>query len=357
MRAGIVASYTQRQRRVRKLIVVVLVFCLNLTGANTASGADLVKVTVGTTGSQSDAPIDIAIEKGYFRDQGLDVTLTTFDSAANMIALIGSGQLDIAAGNVSAGLFNAVERGIDLKIVASKSSEPKGYGYSSLLVRKNLWDSGKVRSIKDLRGLKVGEPALRSNLVEYALEKGGLTLRDVQEVQLSFSDLVLGLANGSLDAAMLAEPWVTKALAAGGAVRLIQGDVIAPDHMMTSIIYGGPFMKSKPDAARKFMVAYLKGVRYYSDVLNNGHMAGSKSDDVIAILMKYTGIKDPSIYRSITPNGVDPNGRVNMESLKRDLQFYKDFGLVKSDVTVEQAVDLSYVNDANKVLGPYRPTR
>ncbi|HXP94922.1 MAG TPA: ABC transporter substrate-binding protein, partial [Candidatus Binatia bacterium] len=280
-----------------------------------------------------------------------------FDSASNMVSLVGTGQLDIAAGNVSPGLFNAVERGIDLKIVASKSSEPKGYGYSSLLVRKALWDSGKVRSIKDLRGLKVGEPSLRSNLVEYALEKGGLTLRDVQEVQLSFGDQLVGISSGSLDAAMLAEPWVTRALATGGVVRLIQGDVIAPNHMMTSIIYGGPFMKSKPDAARKFMVAYIKGVRYYSDVLDNGRIAGSKADDVIAILMKYTGIKDPSIYRSITPNGVDPNARVNIESLKRDLQFYKDFALVKTDVTVEQAVDLSYVNDALKTLGPYRPQR
>jgi NitT/TauT family transport system substrate-binding protein len=339
------------------LLRFILALCLLIAFGQRAPAADLIKVTVGTTGSQSDAPLDIAIEKGYFRDEGIDVALTSFDSAANMVALIGSGQLDIAAGNVSPGLFNAVQRGIDLKIVASKSSEPKGYGYSSLLVRKALWESRKVRAIKDLRGMKVGEPSLRSNFVEYALEKGGLTLHDVQEVQLSFGDQMVGLANGSIDAGMLAEPWVTKALESGTVVRLMQGDVIAPDHMMTSIIYGGPFIKNKPDAARKFMVAYLKGVRYYSDVLNNGHIAGSKADDVIAILMKYTKIKDAAIYRTITPNGVDPNASVNVESLRRDLQFYKSFGLVKGDVTVEQAVDLSYVNDAVKTLGPYKPQR
>ena len=339
-------------RRVLVALVALLVtFAIPQAGVR---GADLVKVTVGTTGSQSDAPLDIAIEKGFFRDQGLDVTLQTFDSAANMVSLIGTGQLDIAAGNVSPGLFNAVERGIDLKIVASKSTEPKGYGYSSLVVRKALWDAGKVRAIKDLRGLKIGVPSLKANLVEYAMEKGGLTLRDVQEVQLSFGDMLVGLSNGGVDAAMLAEPWVTRALASGGAVRLMQGDEIAPNHMMTAIIYGGPFMKTKSDAARKFMVGYLKGVRYYSDVLNNGKISGGNADDVIAILMKYTGIKDPSIYRTITPNGVDPNGAVNVESLRRDLQFYKTWGLVKSDVTVEQAVDSDYVNEAVKALGPYR---
>lgn len=333
------------------------ILVLALSCAVRAPAAELVTVTVGTTGSQSDAPLDIAIEKGYFRDQGIDVVLQTFDSAANMVSLAGSGRLDIAAGNVSPGLFNAVERGIDLKIVASKSSEPKGYGYTSLLVRKALWDSGKVRSIKDLRGMKVAEPATRSNFLEFALERGGLTLHDVQEVVLPFSDQIVALANGSVDAAIVAEPWVTKALDAGNVVRLIQGDAIAPDHMMTSIIYGGPFIKNKPDAARKFMLAYLKGVRYYRDALANGHIAGPKADDVISILMKYTGIKDPSVYRTITPNGVDPNGRVNIESLKRDLAFYKSFGLVKSDVTVEQAVDLNYIDDAVKALGPYKPQR
>lgn len=341
----------------RRSLACLVALMLGMLCAARVPAADLVKVTVGSTGSQSDAPLDIAIEKGYFRDEGLDVVLQTFDSAANMVSLVGAGQLDIAAGNVSPGLFNAVERGIDLKIVASKSSEPKGYGYTSLLVRKPLWDSGKVRSIKDLRGMKVAEPAPRSNFLEYALEKGGLTLRDVQEVVLSFSDQIIALANGSVDAAIVAEPWVTKALDGGSVVRLIQGDAIAQNHMMTSIIYGGPFIKNKPDAARKFMVAYIKGLRYYDEALANGHLAGPKADDVISILMKYTGIKDPSVYRTITPNGVDPNGRVNVTSLRRDLSFYKSFGLVKGDVTVDQAVDLTYVDDALKALGRYKPGR
>jgi NitT/TauT family transport system substrate-binding protein len=336
-----------------RLVLLAVFFVL---ASPQASGADLVKVTVGTTGSQSDAALDIAVAKGYFRDQGLDVGLQTFDSAANMVTLLAEGQLDVAGGNVSAGLFNAIDRGADLKIVADKSSEPPGYGYSALLVRKALYDTGKVRSVRDLRGLKIAAPAIKSNLLEYALEKGGLTLRDVQEVVLGFPDHAVALANGSVDAAITAEPWVTKILQSGTAVRLMSGDVIDPGITMTSIIYGGPFMKKEPEAARRFMIAYLRGVRYYYAALHDGHIAGRDAEAVISILSKYTGL-DPSVYRSMTPSGVDPNGRVNLESLARDLQFYKSFGLVKGSVSVDQVVDMSYVDAALKVVGPYRTVR
>src|SRR5581483_532657 len=124
-----------------------------------------------------------------------------------------------------------------------------------------------------------------------------------------------------------------------------------------SIIYGGPFMKNKPEAARSFMIAYLQAVRYYNDALKNGHLAGPNADDVIAILIKYLPLKDAALYRAITPNGVDPNGRVNINGFQRDLQFYRAEGLITGDVTAQQAIDGSYVEAALKILGPYKPKR
>src|SRR5208282_1999206 len=111
--------------------------------ARAAKAQSAVKVTVGTTNSNSDAPFFIAEAKGYFRDQGLDVELLPFDSAAKMVAPLGTGQLDVAAGAPSAGLYNAADRGIDVRIVADKGSDPKGYGYLPLMVRKTLIDSGR----------------------------------------------------------------------------------------------------------------------------------------------------------------------------------------------------------------------
>ena len=167
--------------------------------------------------------------------------------------------------------------------------------------------------------------------------------------------MVPALENGSVDAINTVEPFLTKVLSGGIAVRLIGADQVAPNLTIASIIYGGPFMKSKPEAALKFMVAYLQGVRYYNDALRNGHIAGANADDVIAILVKYLPLKDAALYRAITPNGVDPNGRVNVAGFRRDLQFYRSEGLLTGEVTPEQVIDPSYAEAALKVLGPYRP--
>ena len=120
------------------------------------------------------------------------------------------------------------------------------------------------------------------------------------------------------------------------------------------VLYAGHFFKQRPDVARRFMRAYLKAVRDYNDALKDGKLAGPKADEVIAILTEYTRIKDASLYRKITPQGCNPDGAVNEASLAIDLQFYKDEGHIQGGVTVEQAVDRSFVQAALDELGPYR---
>ena len=80
---------------------------------------------------------------GFFSDEGLEISILGFNSAAQMIAPLGTGELDVGGGTVSAGLYNAVARGINLKIVADQASMKPGYGYSSLMVRRDLVDGGR----------------------------------------------------------------------------------------------------------------------------------------------------------------------------------------------------------------------
>lgn len=323
-----------------------------------ASAQTTVHLTVGTTNSNSDAPFFIAEAKGYFRDAGLDVELLPFDSAAKMVAPLGTGQLDVAAGAPSAGLYNAVERGIDLRLVADKGSAPKGYGYLPLMVRKALIDSGKVKTVRDLRGMKIAEvaPATASLCtLNEALKKGGLTYRDVDETFLGFPDHLTAFGGGAIDGSITAEPIATRCVESGVAVKFMLDDEFYPNQQIACVLYGGPFIKNKGDAAHKFMLAYIKAARDYNDALRGGKMAGPMASDVIAILTKYTPIKDPAVYRAITPNGNDPNGRLNVESLRKDLATFKEAGFVKSNVTVERVVDESFATEAVRALGPYRP--
>ena len=74
----------------------------------------------------SDSGMHLAVEKGYFAEEGLDIESIPFDSAAQMVAPLGAGQLDAGGGSTSAGLFNAINRDLPLKIVADKGSFPPG---------------------------------------------------------------------------------------------------------------------------------------------------------------------------------------------------------------------------------------
>jgi hypothetical protein len=63
------------------------------------------------------------------------------------------------------------------------------------------------------------------------------------------------------------------------------------------------------------MKAYIRGVRDYNDALKGGKLAGQNAAEIIDILTKATNIKDPKVYAAITPNGVNPDGKLGEASL------------------------------------------
>ncbi|MEP7206409.1 MAG: ABC transporter substrate-binding protein [Casimicrobiaceae bacterium] len=345
-------------RNTARVITAAGALALALVTMGTSPDAAAVAVRVGTTNSSSDAPLFIAAAKGYFKSEGLEVEFTSFDSAAKMIAPLGTGQLDVGAGSPAAGFYNAVGRGLDVRMVADKGSMPAGYGYLTLMVRKDLVDSGKVKGIGDLKGAKVALPAqgtTTDSTLNEALKKGGLKWSDVEVVYMGFPQHVIALQNKAIEASVTTEPSVTRAEQQGAAVRYMPGDVAYPNQQVAVILFGGNFIKDQPETGRKFMKAYIRAVRDYNDALKGGKLAGPNAQEIIKILTEYTNIKDPKVYAAITPNGVNPDGKVNEVSLRKDLDFFRERNLIDGNVRVEQVIDSSFVDAALKELGPYKP--
>src|SRR5262249_4381437 len=108
---------------------------------------------VGTLSLLIDAPIALAIERGYFNEVGITLDLQQFDSIANEIPLLGTGQLDIALeGASSAGFFNALARGVALKMVATQGAAWEGHTFNGIVAARPLLDTGQVKRVADLRG-------------------------------------------------------------------------------------------------------------------------------------------------------------------------------------------------------------
>jgi NitT/TauT family transport system substrate-binding protein len=109
-------------------------------------------VRSGITNATAEAGQFIAVERGYFREVGLNVEFTSFDAAGAMVAPLASGQLDTGSGGLGAGLFNAVARGVPIRIVGPQARHDPGASAVYLTVRKDLIDSGQIRDYADLRG-------------------------------------------------------------------------------------------------------------------------------------------------------------------------------------------------------------
>src|ERR1700728_4089964 len=108
------------------------------------------KINVGLGGSSVDTAFYLARDKGYFRDENIDVNFIVFTAGSQEIAPLGTGELEVGSGAASVGLYNAIARGVGLRIVADKGHTEPGNGYQSLVVRKALIDSGKFKSLADL---------------------------------------------------------------------------------------------------------------------------------------------------------------------------------------------------------------
>ncbi len=315
------------------------------------------ELKVGVVGTTSDAPFFIAQAKGYFKDEGLTVAFIRFDSAAKMIASLGTGELDAGGGATSAALYNAAKREVSIKIVADKGRTSKGHAFEAFMVRKDLYEGGKVRSFKDLKGLRISVNSSGNSeavLLNEALRLGGLTMQDIEPVYLGFPQQPPGMQNGALDASITAEPFITYMLRLGVAVKLMGVDEYAPDFQNAVTFYGAEFTKNKPEAAKKFMRALVRAIRFYNDALRDGKIQGPNADEVIAILTQYATLKDAATYRQIASHGVDPDGNVNIESLRTSWQYFKDTGQIDGSVSVDDVVDLSFVKAAVAELGPYR---
>jgi NitT/TauT family transport system substrate-binding protein len=326
-----------------------------LAAIGLAARAQAQDLTVGTIGAASDAPLFIADANGYFAEQGLKVKFVRFDSAAKAIPSLSSGEIDVGSGATSAGLYNAVERGLGIKIVADKARNTKNYSFENIMVRSDLIDSGKVKSLKDFKGLKVAISAKGNSedaLINYALTKVGLSIKDIDPVYLGFPNQIAAYANKGIDASLTVEPTVTKLLQLGVARKLVTADEIFPG-FQTAVIFFSPKFAKEKQTADKFMIALVKAMRFYDDALKGGHIAGPNADAVINILVKYSFIKDPAVHRAIISQIVDPDGELNLPALQMAWQYFKDAGQIDGKVTVNDVIDLSYVHEAVKVLGPY----
>ncbi|HZU04520.1 MAG TPA: ABC transporter substrate-binding protein [Chloroflexota bacterium] len=311
-------------------------------------------VRVSYTQSAGEVPLYIGVEHGYFTELGLEVELVRTPGSADSIVLITAGQLEVAGLLITPAFYNAVARDVGVRMVADRGSNVGSQSSFHLAVRADLLQHQPWTGYQNLRGLKVALPQ-RGSMAEYYLERmlqrGGLQLSDVEIVApLTFPDMAAAFANRGIDAALYLEPWATQQEEEGVIKRVVSVSDVAPGSHTAALVYGDVFARNT-QAARNFMVGWLRSVRHVTDVY-----AGYRDfQDILTALKKYTALKDDELIRKMPPTRMNPEGYLDPEKLAEYQDWFASRGLVPQKADIAKVYDPSFAEYANAVLGPYRP--
>ncbi len=307
-------------------------------------------IKYGVVQSIGDAGVYVAFDKGYFKEQGITLELNDFRTVAEMIAPLGTGQLDAMVTPLSVPLLAAADRNVDMKIVAAAGFSLPKWEFSWVMLRKDLADSGRVKTGADLKGMKVAIPspgAMGDQITQIILEQGGLKSGDVEIVVLPFAEQAAAFANKAIAAGWSIEPFVVRSVGEGFSVKWLPSSQFFGGKVETGVIVFGPAMAKDQDLSRRWMIGYLKGSRDYIKAFTTRE----GRDDIVRILTKYTTVKDPKLYDLMELPYVDPNGQIDSKSMNAQYKWFVEKGLYTGKKSFDNLVDLSYQEYAVQRLG------
>jgi len=245
------------------------------------------KIRVGFWPIASGLPFFVAIEKGYFKEAGVDVEGIKFAGAQQVMEAMLAGRSDGSAngtGSANLAIGEIAQPGL-FKIFCTNPSNAK-WVLDEFIAPKD----SAYKTIADFKGKRLASgPGIQNvTLAKTMLERAGATGTTV--IELPIGQHVAAVAAGQVDGAYTLEPTgtvgrmngTTRVVEAGVVAKYILGDPLAPWHGGSASLTS-EFIRKNPDATKKYMAAYLKGVDFVR----------AKPDEARQYLKGYTAIEGP----------------------------------------------------------------
>jgi NitT/TauT family transport system substrate-binding protein len=320
------------------VLIATLAACqVNQPASSLPSTPALQHIKLSTLPYTSFSPIFIADDAGFFKEQGIAIDYVKLsEDGSQSIPALAKGDLDVLGGSVSSGLFNAISKQNQIKIVADKGYISKdACSYETALVRKDLLDSGAIKTPADLRGKRIA--ALTTNITGYylthLLDLGGLTMKDVQILNIPNASRLQGLKDKTIDVVITVDPWSTQIIDAGAGEIWMPAEKIFPDFQLGVLAFGPSITTRKDDLGQKFMTAYLKGVKQYLQ---------GKTDQNLAIIAKHTG-QEISVLKDACLPAFHSDGKIDIPSVMLFQDWAVQSGALDEAVKPEQFWDSQYI--------------
>jgi len=289
--------------------------------------------------------VPIAIERGYFKAQGIDAEMVFFESAEPMAVALASGDVDFAVSGLGAAFYTLAAQG-HMRILASSAIEQPGF-YNLVFLGSNKAYAAGLTSAHALPGHSFAVTQIGTSL-QYTLgllaEKDKFPLSDVSVRPLSTIPNVIGALGGSqIDSAVLpatpALPFLDR-----GAIKLLGwASDLVPGWMGAIAFTSAQHADYDGDLVRRFMTAFRHGSKDYHDAFagkDNAREDNAATPAMLELLAKFTGIPAPLIDRAVPY--IDGEGRVVMSDLAHQIEWYRAQRMMKAALDPKAIVDTRY---------------
>ena len=302
-------------------------------------------IKVGISKLLSYPAVPIAIERGYFKEQGIDATMEIFDSAQPIAVATAAGSVEFGVSGLSAAFYTLAGQG-QLRMIAASGFEAPGFYNLVLLGSLKSYNAG-LTSAKDLAGHSVGVTQLGTSLelnLGRVAQKFGVDFKSLEIKPLqSNTNLISALSGGTIDAGIIPASPVL-ALIAKNDVKVLSwvGDDV-PGNTGSALYTGTKTANEHGDLVKRFLVAYRHGLKDFHDAFTDAN--GKRKDQagapaMLELMAKFTGAPKDQIEKA-TPY-VDPEGRIDLPEIKSQIAWYTSQGLIKGKVDPDDLIDKRY---------------
>ena len=330
------------------LAAALLCSCNRSSTGKTAAGAargepDALKV--GVLPFLSNSILEIGVREGFFADQGIAVELVKVASVNDIAPLLVQGVIDISTPGLTAGLFNSISNGAQIRLVLALTDfAVQDCASIAFVARRADVESGKYADPARWKGARMalstpGAPGVPSFVLSKVLASVGLTSADVKVMGIDLAVQGEALRTGQLDIVYAIEPWITRMCAPGDIAVLMPVEPVAPEMTASVIVYGQKPLKNR-DLGRRFAVAYLRAVRQYRL---------GKTDRNVEIASEYTGL-EPELVRRICWSSSPADGRINADSVMAYQSWLAGLGALDRIVAPKEFLDGEFADYAAREL-------
>jgi len=220
------------------------------------------------------------------------------------------------------------------------------------MIRPDLKD--QVKSFKDLKGKVVasnGTGSVSTYEVGKMLEREGLTIADVEIKVIPFPQMAIAFANKAIDAAIVIPPFVWSFEDQNIAVKFGEADdLIQPSPMTIAVIMvNTDWAKQNKELLNNYFIAWLRGAREYCQAF---HGSAARAE-VIDALVKSGTERRPELLQKYPWPARSPNGQLNVASMLDIQAWFLKNKMITAQFPAERLVDMSYIQNAAKKLGPF----